>query len=97
VRKLRDVMAPGSYVSILHPTKEGSPPEAIEAAEQVYANTTAPMRTRSRAEIESFFAGFDLIEPGLVFMPLWRPEGPDDVLLDRPELSAAFCGVGRKP
>ena len=40
---------------------------------------------------------FDLLAPGLVFTPLWRPEGPDDLFLSDPERSFNVGGVGRKP
>jgi hypothetical protein len=30
---------------------------------------------RSKTQIAAFFDGWDLIEPGLVQVPLWRPEG----------------------
>jgi hypothetical protein len=41
------------------------------------------------------FAGFELVEPGLVWVPQWRPEDPDDVG-DQPERSSQYAGVGRK-
>jgi hypothetical protein len=31
-----------------------------------------------------------------VYVPLWRPEGPDDVFIDQPERSAFLGGVGHK-
>jgi hypothetical protein len=47
---------------------------------------------RSRAELEPFFAGVELVEPGLVFIDHWRPDGP------LPEYETRHpCGVGRKP
>ena len=96
VRLLRDAVVPCSYVAIAHATAEGIEPEVAERGEEVYASTTAPVKTRPRAQIEAFFSGFDLVEPGIVFLPSWRPEGPDDILLDRPDLAAMLCGVGRK-
>ena len=41
---------------------------------------------RSRAEIEPFFAGVELVEPGLVFVDHWRPDGPLPELRDPPSL-----------
>ncbi len=96
VRTLRDALAPGSYVVVSHASFEGAAPEAYEQISRLYAQSTAQNRVRSRAEIERFFDGFELVEPGLVRCPLWRPESPDDVLLDRPEWFMGFCGVGRK-
>jgi hypothetical protein len=42
--------------------------------------------------------GPELIEPGVVWSPLWRP-APDDPqdFRERPELPVGFGGVGRKP
>jgi hypothetical protein len=53
---------------------------------------------RTRAEITRFFDGLELVEPGVAWLPLWRPaaDDPQD-FRDRPELSVGFGGVGRKP
>jgi len=52
---------------------------------------------RSYAETMQFFERLELVEPGLVSPPLWRPEGPDDLLLNQPERVLGWGGVGRKP
>ena len=50
---------------------------------------------RGHGQVSSFFDGFDLVEPGLVQAPLWRPEGkrprPRDL-----EKIGIYAGVGRK-
>ena len=97
VRVLRDAAAPGSYIAISHGTYENASREVVERLEAIFAGSTTPVKLRSRAQIEAFFEGLELVEPGLVDAPLWRPEGPDDLFLDRPERSATFVGVGRKP
>jgi hypothetical protein len=97
VRVLRDAVAPGSYIAISSGTKEYSPPDLVEQGEELYADTTDPLKLRTRAEIDAFFAGLELVEPGVVLLPLWRPEGPDDLFLDQPERAAWIGGVGRKP
>jgi hypothetical protein len=38
--------------------------------------------------------GFDPVEPGVVFMPLWRPDSPSDVD-DHPERFSGYAVVGR--
>ena len=74
VATLRDALAPGSYLVLSHGTEEGAPVVA-QAAEKVYQRTvSARLRMRSRADIAGFFDGFDLVEPGLVAMPYWRPD-----------------------
>jgi hypothetical protein len=51
---------------------------------------------RSRPEILRFFDGFDLVDPGLVHIPEWRPDSPGD-MPDNPGQFIALVGVGRKP
>jgi hypothetical protein len=38
-----------------------------------------------------------MVEPGLVRIPLWQPEGKEDLLIDEPALSGYYAGVGRLP
>lgn len=91
----RDALAPGSFLCVSHATGEGRPDVADEHADLYQQRTTTPMTFRSRAEIGEFFEGFELVEPGLVFMPQWRPVSPSDVG-DNPERFTALVGVGRK-
>jgi tRNA A58 N-methylase Trm61 len=94
VARLRDALAPGSYLVLCHATSE-SRPAVAQAIENVYTRSvTTGSRIRSRAEILRFFDGFDLVDPGLVYMPQWRPESPDDVPADPSQLWA-LVGVGR--
>jgi SAM-dependent methyltransferase len=97
VRMLRDALVPGSYIAISHGTRDNAPPETIEQMEMLLRGTSVASRYRSHAEIGRFFEGLEVVEPGLVHIPLWRPEGPDDVLLDEPERVLVYGGVGRKP
>jgi hypothetical protein len=79
VATLRDALAPGSYLVLCHGTDEGSP-QVARAVQQVYNRSVdAALRVRPRAEILRFFEGFELVEPGLVFIPQWRPDSPADV------------------
>jgi SAM-dependent methyltransferase len=93
VAQLRDALAPGSYVVISHGTTDGQPAHVAEAVEH-YAQTTADFQPRSHAEVLRFFDGLDLIEPGLVHVPRWRPDDPRDA--DHAERIAAYGGAGRK-
>jgi SAM-dependent methyltransferase len=94
VRRLCDVLSVGSYVAISHATADSRAVEA-RAAEQVTKRTSTPGTLRTRAEVLRFFTGFDLVEPGLVWTPQWRPEHPDDVG-DHPERMVTYAGVGRR-
>jgi|SRR5215211_2322894 len=96
VRSVRDALVPGSFIAISHPTPDETPPEQAEKAERLYAAIGTPVRVRSYNEVGRFFEGLELLEPGLVHIPLWRPEGPDDLFLENPELSGYYGGIGRK-
>src|SRR6266699_4019394 len=94
VAVLRDALAPGSYLVISHGTTDAQPRHVADALAH-YAQTTAPFQPRGYPDVLRFFDGYDLIEPGLVHVPLWRPETPEDA--DQPYKEAAYGGVGRKP
>jgi hypothetical protein len=94
---LREALAPGSYLVISHATTESVPVETGEQMSRLYTTTGTGIKARSRVEIEAFFADFTLVAPGVVYAPLWRPEGPDDLFLDHPERAITSAGVGRKP
>jgi len=49
----------------------------------------------TRDQIAGLFESLELVEPGVVYVPLWRPETDDDLLLDQPDRSANY-GVARK-
>jgi len=93
VAELRDGLAPGSYVVISHGTTDGQPAHVAEAM-QHYDQTTAPFQPRNHAEILRFFDGLELIEPGLVHVPQWRPDHPREA--QHPERIAAYGGAGHK-
>lgn len=96
LRTLRGVLASGSYIVIAHASPENKPRETREH-QSLYRQTSTPITMRPRHAIGQFFDGFDLVDPGLVYYPLWRPEGPNDLFLDQPERSPGLAGVGRKP
>ncbi|MGH3342290.1 MAG: SAM-dependent methyltransferase [Carbonactinosporaceae bacterium] len=94
VRRLMDPLPSGSYLALTHGTADSNP-KATEAA-KVYERATSRILPRPRAEVEGFFAGLELAEPGLVWMPQWRPD-QDTGLQDDPGRSMAYGGLARKP
>ncbi|MDN3351546.1 SAM-dependent methyltransferase [Actinomadura sp. DC4] len=95
VRRLRTAMAPGSFLTISHGTLDGRSSQVVEAVEKLYSRASAPGRPRDHASIEAFFDGFDLIDPGLVYLPLWHPD-PADVPFPDPAQSWGYAGVARR-
>lgn len=97
VRYVRDALAPGSYIAISHPTSDDLPREEVEQARTLYASTGNPVSIRSYDQIERFFDGLELADPGLVYVSRWRPESSHDIFFDQPRSSGYYAGVGRKP
>jgi hypothetical protein len=91
----RDAVAPGSYLAICHASDDAQPDLAAEHR-AIYANTRTPMTMRSGEQVEALFEGFELVDPGVVYMSLWRPDDIDEVPA-RPELFPGYAGVARKP
>jgi SAM-dependent methyltransferase len=92
IRKFASALVPGSYLTISHAIREGAPGAAAQTRD-LYNKSTASAHIRTRAEIVRFFDGFDLVQPGLVYLPLWRPDGKQP---EHPELAWIHAGVGRK-
>jgi hypothetical protein len=95
VAAFRDVTVPGSYLALSHITVPEQNADAAEAAAAVYKNrATSPAVLRSPKEVQALFDGYDLVDPGLVFLPQWRPDRPADAR--DAESVWMLSGVGRK-
>jgi hypothetical protein len=95
VATLRDALAPGSYLVVVHGTSE-SRPDIHDAFETAYTSrVAASLFLRRRPDVLRFFDGFSLIDPGLVYLPEWRPDPSDDVPED-PRKFWGLVGVGRR-
>ena len=94
VRTFGGVLVPGSLMAITHSAAEATIP-GLEKLEELFGQASAAV-SRYRDEILSYFEGFELVEPGLVPTPLWRPDSPDDLLVSEPERVYFVAGVGRK-
>jgi len=86
-----DALAPGSALALSHITDENIDEKAARAGRAVYQSASAPIMPRSRAQIEGFFDGLDLLPPGVTGISQW-PE---------PDLGGAalhfYGGVAVKP
>jgi SAM-dependent methyltransferase len=93
VARLLEAMPPGSFLVVSDTTRDIDPGPVTSAASQLNEGMTATHLTlRTRAEIAAYFAGLELVDPGLVPVPRWRP-GTDAIPA---EPVPAFGGVGRK-
>ena len=94
VGQLRDALAPGSYLVVSHATGDAKPRVAT-AANTVYMNKVqARGDVRSRNDVLRFFDGFTLVDPGLVYLPEWRPDPADEQPADPGDIWM-LAGVGK--
>ncbi|MFF3618379.1 SAM-dependent methyltransferase [Streptomyces sp. NPDC002467] len=102
VAELRDALAPGSLLILTHASFEGIPvaEEVAGGAVGVYRDIRNPLVMRSGERIRAFFDGFEMVEPGLVSMPDWRPDrvegDTEGEVPEDPYAFSGFGGVGRK-
>jgi hypothetical protein len=82
VATLRDALPAGSYLALSHVTGDFRSKAAADAM-GVYNQATSSVTLRSHNQISAFFPGFELVEPGLVQSPLWRPDGDLPVNMDK--------------
>ncbi|GAA1984182.1 SAM-dependent methyltransferase [Catenulispora subtropica] len=75
VAAFREALAPGSALVISHGT-DGGHPEVSAAARKGWDKAKSQVVVRDRAEIIAMFGDFELVEPGVVQLPQWRPDGP---------------------
>ncbi|MGW6912426.1 SAM-dependent methyltransferase [Kitasatospora sp. NPDC054939] len=94
VSVLRDAVPSGSALALCHASLEGRPDQA-EDHQRLYRMTPTPLTMRNRDQITALFDGFDLVDPGVVYLPQWRPETPEAVG-DHPERMTGLVGVGFK-
>ena len=106
LRRLVDALPSGSYVVLSHFHNPGTEhPKVAEqsaAAEKLFNERLGTGRWRTREEILAYFHGLELLEPGLVATPLWRPSPADAQQVGRelalnPIHYSFVGGVARKP
>ncbi|WP_436496150.1 SAM-dependent methyltransferase [Actinokineospora sp. HUAS TT18] len=94
VARYREVIAPGSYLAMSAFTWDNAP-EGMKGAVELFRNSQDPIFPRTREEITRMLDGLELVEPGLVYTPQWRPERPEDEA--DAERSNLYAGVAHKP
>lgn len=105
LHRYRELLPAGSYLVLSHVTRTDVPDDVQPALEamQVQFNTSSstPACFRQPQEIAAFFGDFDLLEPGLVWLPQWHPEERDSPAsveaVATPNRTCMLGGVGQKP
>lgn len=96
IARYRNAMPSGSYLALSHPSLDAAIPEVrgeLDRIQDRYRHATERFHVRSKAEISSWFAGTDLIDPGVVPYADWRPEAP--ITPEQRRGSHGYVGIGR--
>jgi len=83
----------GSRLVFTHGTYENIPSSITDGIMELSAKSSTPAKYRGYDDIASLFPNLEFVEPGIVYTPLWRPEGAEDIFLNQPERSLAYAGV----
>ena len=95
ITTLRDALPSGSYLALSHGTADFHPPGTASRAAATYDKAAAPLVLRTHDQVAALFDGFDLVEPGLVQAPLWRPDGRPPRAKDLAKIGM-YAGLGIK-
>jgi hypothetical protein len=95
VAALRGGLPSGSFLALSHGTADFHPPGTAGEAATSYETAAAPLVLRTFDRVSAFFDGFELVQPGLVQAPLWRPDGRPPRPKDLAKIGV-YAGVGRK-
>jgi hypothetical protein len=91
--RLTSAVPSGSFLVLSHAASDLSPDAANKMIERFNAHTPERATLRTHAEVTRFFDGLELVEPGVVRVPDWRPDSE----LESRSPTTLWCGVARKP
>jgi hypothetical protein len=94
VTRLMDAIPSGSYLVIAHAASDITPEASAEMARTYNKMSSAPITPRTHDQVARFFAGLDLIPPGLIPIDQWGLDGPIDTTVGG---LIGYCGIARKP
>ncbi len=92
VGRLMAAVPVGSYLAISHPANDINNPNIRHLASRLNELMPVKLTFRPRPEVARFFDGLELVEPGLVRAPEWRPDSAADLV----NPAAVWGGVARK-
>jgi hypothetical protein len=95
VSRLLDALPSGSLLALTAGTGDSAPEQAAIASQR-YRDAGIENHLRTRTEVERFFVGLELDDPGVVLINRWHPDLDDGPVLQDHEVMA-YAGLGRKP
>ena len=99
VAQLMDAVSSGSYLVIVHGASDIQAEAVAESSRLYNQMSSVPYTPRSHEQVTRFFAGLDLVDPGVVPIGHRPPPGqPDASVGSAPaDGGTSYCGIGRKP
>ncbi|MER5394900.1 SAM-dependent methyltransferase, partial [Saccharopolyspora sp. NPDC002686] len=94
IRRYYERLPAGSYLGFSHVTGDHYP-EGVQGLVKLYESSSNPVTLRTRDEVAEMIDDFEIVEPGVVYVPNWRPDTPEDAW-ENPERSIVYGAVGRK-
>jgi hypothetical protein len=94
IKRLLDAVPSGSYLAISDGVDTSAAFNEASRRMSEMSRGSYHYHLRSPEQITGFFAGLEMVEPGIVTLGRWRPEATPFV--ERDEVPG-LCGVGRKP
>jgi hypothetical protein len=94
VAKYMDAMPPGSYLGISHFSENEELMNGLMLFARMFGDPP-PVTLREPEQVAEYFAGLELVPPGIVPVPLWRP-APGDTTDRNPENVRVHVGLARK-
>jgi len=92
VASLMRAVPPGSYLALSHPAADIDADAMADAQRRQNQMQAEQVTFRRRDEVARFFDGLEMIEPGLVRAPEWRP----GTLAEAQTPAALWAGLGQK-
>jgi S-adenosyl methyltransferase len=92
VRRLMDAVPAGSYLLLSHVASDIEPEKMAEMGKRLNRLLAQKGTYRSQPEVAAFFDGLDIVEPGVVPVPQWRPDSE----VEAARRAAMWGGIGRK-
>jgi len=89
LRTYHRAAAPGSHLAISHTTASTGDVDRIA---DLYNRAGTALIPRDHDQVARMFTGWRLLDPGVVYTPLWRPD-PDEVPLDDPATYLTYAGM----
>lgn len=93
VARYVETMAPGSYLVLSHAARVDL--QRSRDGWRMYDQSSSPGSGRTREEVAGLMAGTEVMAPGVVWTPQWRPDPGVDTG-ENPEMSMVYAAVGRK-